>query len=47
VLIRAVRRPGRRTERLAREYRDLKRALGLDPYLERALRDELAPALGG
>jgi len=49
VLIRAVRRPvtGRRTERLAREYLDLKRALGLDPALERALHDELAPALGG
>jgi SAM-dependent methyltransferase len=47
VLIRAVRRPGRKTDRLAREYLDLKRALGIDPYLERALRDELTPALGG
>lgn len=47
VLIRAVRRRGRKTDRLAREYLDLKRALGFDPYLERALRDELTPALGG
>lgn len=47
VLIRAVRRPGRRTKGLAREYLELKRALGIDPYLERALRDELAPSLGG
>jgi SAM-dependent methyltransferase len=47
VLIRAVRRTGRRTDRLAREYLELKGALGLDPYLERALSDELAPALRG
>jgi Methyltransferase domain len=47
VLIRAVKRPGRRAERLAGEYLELKRSLGIDPYLERALRDELAPALGG
>jgi hypothetical protein len=47
VLIRAVRRPGRSTERLAREYLELKRALGLDPSLERALAAELAPVLGG
>jgi SAM-dependent methyltransferase len=47
VLIRAVRRPARRTDRLAREYLELKRALGIDPYLERALQDELAPSLGG
>jgi SAM-dependent methyltransferase len=47
VLIRAVRRPGRQTERPAREYRELKRALGIDPCLERALADELAPVLGG
>jgi SAM-dependent methyltransferase len=47
VLIRAVRRPGRGTDRLAREYLELKRELGLDPSLERALHDELAPALGG
>ncbi|MGH3131076.1 MAG: class I SAM-dependent methyltransferase, partial [Gaiellaceae bacterium] len=42
VLIRAVRRPGRDTDRLAREYGEFKRALGIDPYLERALRDRLA-----
>jgi hypothetical protein len=47
VLIRAVRRPGRHTDRLAQEYRELKRALGLDPALERALAAELAPVLGG
>jgi methylase of polypeptide subunit release factors len=47
VLIRAVRRPGRSTERLAREYHELKRALGLDPSLERALASELAPVLRG
>jgi SAM-dependent methyltransferase len=47
VLIRAVRRPERRPGRLAHEYLELKRSLGLDPYLERALRDELKPALGG
>jgi hypothetical protein len=47
VLIRAVRRPGRSTERLAHEYLELKRALGIDPWLERALAAELAPVLGG
>jgi hypothetical protein len=47
VLIRAVRRPGRKTDRAAREYRELKEAFGIDPCLERALADELAPALRG
>jgi SAM-dependent methyltransferase len=47
VLIRAVRHPGRSLGRRADEYRELKQALGLDPYLERALRDRLEPALGG
>jgi SAM-dependent methyltransferase len=47
VLIRAIRRPGRRTEQPAREYLELKRALAIDPSLERALADELAPVLGG
>jgi SAM-dependent methyltransferase len=47
VLIRAVRRPGRQTERGAREYLELKHALGIDPCLERALADELAPMLDG
>jgi SAM-dependent methyltransferase len=47
VLIRAVRRPGGAVERRAAEYRELRRALGIDPYLERALRDRLEPALGG
>jgi SAM-dependent methyltransferase len=41
LLIRAVRRPGRDTEKLAREYIELKRALGIEPYLERALSDVL------
>jgi len=41
VLIRAVRRSGRERERLAREYLELKRSLGIDPYLERALADLL------
>jgi SAM-dependent methyltransferase len=47
VLVRAVRRPGRETERQAREYRELKEAFGIDPCLERALADELAPVLRG
>ena len=47
VLIRALRRPGKRTERLAREYLELRAALGIDPCLERALADELAPVLRG
>jgi hypothetical protein len=45
VLIRAVRRSGRDVERLAREYLVFKEALGIDPYLERALRDRLEPLL--
>jgi SAM-dependent methyltransferase len=44
VLIRAVRRPGRNTRKLAREYVELKRSLGIEPYLERALADRLALA---
>jgi hypothetical protein len=47
VLIRAVRRPGRNTERAAREYRELKQAFGIDPCLERALAGELAAVLRG
>jgi SAM-dependent methyltransferase len=47
VLIRAVRRPGRKTERAARDYLELTRALGIDPCLERALSAELAPVLRG
>lgn len=48
VLIRAVRRGAPHGDaRLASEYAEFKRALGIDPYLERALRDRLAPALGG
>jgi SAM-dependent methyltransferase len=42
VLIRATRRPGRDTERLAREYAELKRALGFDHALERLLGDRIA-----
>lgn len=45
VLIRAVRRPGRDKTGLAREYVELKRELGIEPYLERALHDKLAPLL--
>ena len=45
VLIRAVKRPRRDRVRLAREYLELKRALGIDPYLERALADRVGPAL--
>jgi hypothetical protein len=41
VLIRAVRGGKREPARLAREYRDFKGALGIDPYLERALADLL------
>ena len=37
--------PDASTDRLAREYLELKRALGLDPALERSLADELAPVL--
>jgi sirohydrochlorin ferrochelatase len=47
ILIRAVRRPGRDTRKLAREYVEFKRALGIDPALERALADRLAPVLAG
>jgi SAM-dependent methyltransferase len=42
VLIRARRRPGRDTEKLAREYAELKRALGFDHALERLLGDRIA-----
>jgi hypothetical protein len=44
VLIRAVR--GRRGDRgrLARQYLEFKQALGIEPYLERALADRLALA---
>lgn len=42
VLIRATRRPGRDTTRLAREYAELKQALGFDHALERLLRDRIA-----
>ena len=42
VLIRATRRPGRDTERLVREYAELKRALGFDHALERLLGDRIA-----
>jgi hypothetical protein len=41
VLIRAVRRPQRRRDRAAREYRALADALGIQPWLERALADVL------
>jgi hypothetical protein len=44
VLIRAVRRPTRQRRKLAREYLEFKRALGIEPYLERALADRLALA---
>jgi Methyltransferase domain len=44
VLIRAVRRPSRERRRLAQEYLEFKRALGIEPYLERALADRLALA---
>jgi SAM-dependent methyltransferase len=47
VLIRAVRRPGRKTDEQAREYRELKETFGIDPCLERALADELSPVLRG
>lgn len=43
VLIRAVRRPRRDRERAAHEYVALRDALGVDPYLERALVDVLEP----
>ncbi|HSC93005.1 MAG TPA: SAM-dependent methyltransferase [Gaiellaceae bacterium] len=42
VLIRATRRPGRDTARLAREYAELKRSLGFDHALERLLGDRIA-----
>jgi Methyltransferase domain len=42
VLIRARRHPGRDTEKLAREYVELKRALGFDHTLERLLGDRIA-----
>jgi SAM-dependent methyltransferase len=42
VLIRAVRRPGRDRRKLAREYLEFKRTLGIEPSLERALADRLA-----
>jgi hypothetical protein len=42
VLIRAVRRPGRDRTRVAAEYGALKRALGIEPALERLLGDRLA-----
>jgi hypothetical protein len=42
VLIRATRRPGRDTERLVREYAELKRALGFEHALERLLGDRIA-----
>ncbi len=45
LLIRAVRRPGRDRERLAREYVALRDALGVDPFLERALEDVVEPVL--
>jgi SAM-dependent methyltransferase len=45
VLIRAVRRPSRDRARLAREYRTLKDALGIEPALERLLGDRIR--LGG
>ncbi len=41
VLIRAVRRPSRDRSRLAREYRELKGALGIEPALERLLGDRM------
>jgi SAM-dependent methyltransferase len=42
VLIRATRRPGRDTTRLASEYAELKRALGFEHALERLLGDRIA-----
>jgi Methyltransferase domain len=39
ILIRAVRNPGRDRARLAADYAAFKQALGIDPYLERALGD--------
>ena len=42
VLIRARRRAGRDTEKLAREYAELKRSLGFDHALERLLGDRIA-----
>jgi SAM-dependent methyltransferase len=44
VLIRAVRGSSRDHRKLAREYLEFKRALGIEPYLERALADRLALA---
>jgi SAM-dependent methyltransferase len=45
VLIRAVRRPGRRRARLAADYRAFRDGLGIEPALERLLRDRID--LGG
>jgi hypothetical protein len=41
LLIRALRNPNRDTARLAQDYAEFKRALAIDPYLERALADVL------
>jgi SAM-dependent methyltransferase len=45
VLIRAVRRPGGDRAAAAREYLAFKRALGIEPFLEHALRDEIGRLL--
>jgi hypothetical protein len=45
VLIRAVRRPGRGRARLAADYRAFRDGLGIEPALERLLRDRID--LGG
>jgi SAM-dependent methyltransferase len=41
VLIRAVHRPGRNRDRLAADYKGFREALGIEPALERLLRDRI------